>query len=292
MPLRCHSQVRRRERHRCYSRGARLRHWRRPLRFPVAVSLAAACLVPLETTSISAFAQQEIPTPALPTLPPGSDAPPESAPPATPPAAPAHPRTVRVHLVTNAAGVQFLFRAAPDPTSTAAPADRAGNILQYSASCLAPCDLELPAGDYFVALSRIGGQAYEQAAPVSLRGATTIEGTYESHSGMRVTGIVLLSTLVPIGSVIALVGATASTSTCTIDSNGGPQQCTTGGGDMDVVALGLVALGFGLALGIGFVLRHDDTAVQVVQATGSLAVHGVPSERPVAANGLALRFSF
>jgi hypothetical protein len=39
-----------------------------------------------------------------------------------------------------------------------------------------------------VALSRAGGRAYEQATPVSLRSATTIEGTYDSHRGMRVTG--------------------------------------------------------------------------------------------------------
>lgn len=94
----------------------------------------------------------------------------------------------------------------------------------------------------------------------------------------------------PIGAVIALVGATAGTTDCNVDTNG-VSQCTTNS-DPVIVALGLVALGLGLALGTGFVLRHDETAVQVVPATGALAVHGAPSERPAAANGLALRFAF
>lgn len=93
-----------------------------------------------------------------------------------------------MHVITNATGVQFLFRAAADATSSAPPTAHGSDALQYSASCLAPCDIELPPGDYFVALSRAGGRAYEQATPVSLRSATTIEGTYDSHRGMRVTG--------------------------------------------------------------------------------------------------------
>jgi hypothetical protein len=259
------------------------------LRFPIAVSLAAACLVPIETTwSISAFAQQEAPAPALPSLPPNGDAPPESAPPEAP-APPALAKTVRVHLVTNATGVQFLFRPAPDPTSGAARG-RADDILQYGASCLAPCDLELPPGDYFVALSRTGGRPYEQTTPVSLRSATTIEGTYDSHTGTRVTGIVFLSALVPIGAVIALVGANAGGTDCSVDANG-ISQCTTNS-DAGIVAVGLISLGIGLVLGMVFVLRRDDAAVQVVPATGALAVRGAPSERPAAADGLALRFAF
>jgi hypothetical protein len=264
------------------------------LRFPVALSLAAACLVPLETTWASAAsAQEQAPAPALPALPASDGAPPTPTTPTTPPASSAErPNTVRVHVVTNAAGVQFLFRAAPDPTSSASPGG-GGDIRQYSASCLAPCDLELPPGDYFVALSRAGGKAYEQPTPLSIRGATTIEGDYESHSGMRVAGIVLMSTLIPIGTVIAIVGAAAGTSTCSIDSSGVGEQCSTGSGDSGVIAVGVIALATGLLLGIAFAVRHDDAAVQVVPlATAPVTVPGATSERAPRANGLALRFAF
>jgi hypothetical protein len=267
-----------------------LRYESRPdiVKFSIAVSLAAASLVPFETWAASACAQQEAPAPSLPPADSAAPASPSPAPPASPPP-PAHASTVRVHLVTNATGVQFLFRAAPDATSPAPGGD--GDIRQYSASCVAPCDLELPPGDYYVALSKAGGRAYEQRTPVSLRSATTIDGAYDSHSAMRVTGIVLLSTLVPIGAVLALVGAEAGASTCTFDS-GGVEQCSTNA-DSGIVAAGVVALGAGLLLGIAFAVRRDDAAVQVVPlATAPVAVHGAPSERSSGANGLALRFAF
>jgi hypothetical protein len=259
--------------------------------------LAIASLVPIETTvSNAAFAQQG-PLPALPPPPAGNDTGPEAPPPAAEPASPAasspsppaRVKTVRVHVVTNATAVQVFFRVAPDPTSSAAPGE-GKDIRQYSASCLAPCDLDLAPDAYFVALSRAGGRAYEQPTPLALTTATTVEATYESHSGARVAGIVLLSTLVPIGAVVALVGATAGTSTCSF--NGSISQCTGGDAVPGLVAVGLVTLGVGVVFGTVFVLRRDDTAVQVVGATGAISVHGTWTERPSAANGLALRFSF
>lgn len=268
------------------------------MRIPVAILLAVASLVPIETTlSNAAFAQQS-PLPALPPPPAGDDSGPEAPPPATPPASqpapslapPARAKTVRVHVVTNATAVQVLFRVAPDPTSSAVPED-GKDIRQYSASCLAPCDLELPPDAYFVALSRAGGRAYEEPTPLALTTATTVEARYESHTGARVTGIVLLSTLVPIGAVVALVGAAAGTSTCVNDSSG-ITQCTSGSGDMGITIAGLITLGIGVVVGTVLVLRHDDTAVQLVQATGAIPLPGTPSERPSAAHGLALRFSF
>jgi hypothetical protein len=263
------------------------------VRLAAPLSFALASLVSLETTwAGSACAQQDAPPPPLPSLPPSDVAPPTS-PAITPkPSPPAPTSTVRVHLVTNATGVQFLFRPAPDGAS--ASTGGGGDVHQYSASCVAPCDLELPPGDYYVALSKAGGRVYEQPTPLSVRSATTIDGTYESHSGMRVTGIVLMATLIPLGVVLALAGAEAGTSTCSIDFNGsGTEQCTTTNSNSAIIAAGVVALGTGLVLGIPFVVRHDDTAVQVVPlATAAVAVRGGASERAPGANGLALRFSF
>ncbi len=123
---------------------------------------------------------------------------------------------------------------------------------------------------------------------------SAIDGTYESHSAMRVTGIVLMSTLIPIGAVLALIGAEAGASTCTIGLDGsGTEQCTTSNSDSGVIAAGVVALGTGLLLGIAFAVRHDATAVQVVPlATAPVAVRGGASERAPSSNGLALRFAF
>ncbi len=256
-------------------------------------SVALAALVSVETTwAASARAQQDAPAPALPSLPPTDTAPPASPAPTRSPLPPAPASTVRVHLVTNATGVQFLFRQAPDSASESTGSG--GDVHQYSASCVAPCDLELPPGDYYVALSKAGGRAYEQPTPVTLHSATTIDGTYQSRGAMRVTGIVLLSTLLPIGAVLALVGAEAGTSTCSIGLDGsGTEQCTTTNSGAAVIAAGVVALGTGLVLGIPFVLRRDDAAVQVVPlATAPVAVRGGASERAPGSNGLALRFSF
>jgi hypothetical protein len=126
--------------------------------------------------------------------------------------------------------------------------------------------------------------------PLALRTATTIVATYDSHSSIRVTGAVFLSTFVPIGLLLALVGATAGRQTCT-GGFGVADQCTTTP-ETGVVAVGVVSIGVGLVLGTAFVLQHDQTSVQVVSATGPLAVHGGPSERAVGANGLALRLAF
>ncbi len=255
------------------------------MKFRIAVSLVAACLVPVETTwAISASAQQE--APALPSLPPpAASASPASAPLSPAPSPSAHPDTVRIHMVTNATGVQFLFR----PDTPAAMIDAAGDIRQYSASCFAPCDLELPPGDYFVALSRLGGKVHEQETPVSLRTATTLDGTYESHAAARVTGIVLLTSLVPIGAVIALAGASDTSSTCSFD--GSSDSCVENHNN-GLIAAGLVALGVGTVLGIAFVVQRDGAAVQVVpQAAGRLVLPGT-RERAPDSNGLALRVTF
>ena len=262
--------------------------------------LSGFLIAGIPTTWAASARAQEAPPPALPSLPPAPDASRASPSPASPaptpsasPSPPASASTVRVHLVTNATGVQLLFRKAPD--STNASTGSGADIHQYSASCVAPCDLELPPGDYYVALSKAGGRAYEQPIPLSVRSATTIDGTYESHSGMRVTGIVFMSTLVPIGAVLALVGAEAGTSTCSISPDGsGTEQCTTtNSSDSGLVAAGVVILGAGLLLGIAFAVRHDDAAVQVVPlATAPAAVRGGASERAPGSNGLALRFTF
>jgi hypothetical protein len=255
------------------------------LRFSIALLLAAGCFVPVETTW-SAFARAD----ELPPLPssPSSDAvssPPSGSPPAA--SAPAQPRAVTVHVVTNAAALQVLFRpaSATSPPSSSALAD----FRPYTASCMAPCDLQLPPGDYVVALSRAGGKAYEEATPLALRTATTIDATYDSHSSIRVTGAVFLSTFVPVGLLLALVGATSGTETCT---NGlGANQCSTTP-ETGIVAAGVVSIGIGLVLGTAFLLQHDQSSVQVVSAPGPLATPGGPSERAAGANGLALRFAF
>ncbi len=256
------------------------------MRFPLALSLAAACLVPVETTWSFVASAQEAPAPTLPPLPPTDGAP---LPPAPTPSPPAKAGTITVHIVTNAGGLQFLFRPAPASSPSPSTPGVGDDMHLYTASCLAPCDLELPPGDYVVALSKSGGKPSEQATPLSLRSPTTLEGLHESHSGARVTGIVLFSTLVPIGVLLAVAGATNTTSSC--DVNPGFNECSTNP-DTGLLATGLLAIGIGAVLGTVLILQHDKATVQVVQATGPLAFHGGPSEHPSGANGLALRVTF
>jgi hypothetical protein len=255
------------------------------VRLSLALSLAAACLLPVETTWSFVASAQESPAPSLPSLPS-----PDSSSPTPPPASlpPATASTVKVHLVTNATGVQFLFRPASAPAS-ASKAGAAEDVRRYTASCLAPCDLELPPGDYFVALSRLGGKTHEQEMPLSLRSATTVEGIYESHSGTRVVGIVLLSTLVPFGVVLSVAAASNTTSNCS--EGPGFNQCTSSP-ETAVLAVGLISLGIGAVLGTALILQHDQTAVQIVPAAGPLALHAGPSEHSSVANGLSLRVTF
>ena len=201
--------------------------------------------------------------------------------------APAQRRTVTVHVVTNAAALQVLFR--PESATSPPSSDASADFRQYTASCMAPCSLELPPGDYVVALSRAGGKAYEEATPLALRTATTIDATYDSHSSIRVTGAVFLSTFVPVGLLLALVGAAATTETCA--GGFGADECTTTP-ETGIIAVGVVSIGIGAVLGTAFLLQHDQSSVQIVSATGALTTHGGPSERASGVNGLALRFAF
>jgi hypothetical protein len=204
---------------------------------------------------------------------------------------------VTIHVVTNLPGVQFLFRAAlpadaPGSVPTSDVVRAVSDIRPYTAGCLAPCDVELAPGDYFVALSRTGGKTYEHEMSLPLRTATTIEGTYQSRTGTRAAGIVFLSTLVPLGAVLAITGA-AATSVC---SNLGSSDSCAGNGGSGLIAAGLVTLGLGVVLGTAFLLQHDDATVHVVpQATAQpvgIVLPGARTERPVDSNGLALRFAF
>ena len=247
------------------------------MRFRIVTSLVAGCLIPVETTwSFPAFAQGFAQSAQA-----AEQQAPASAP---PPVSPAHPKTVKVHMVTNETNVQFLFREAPGTPST--PGDAAGLTRQYSAGCLAPCDLELAPGDYYVALTRSGGKAYEGTTSFKLQTPTTLVGSYQSHSGTRVAGIVLLSSLLPIGAVIVLTGALADQS-CAASGGG------CGSADREVIAIGVATMLVGGLLGIALVGRSDETAVQVIpQAAPKLVIPGTRTEHSSDSTGLALRFAF
>ena len=69
---------------------------------------------------------------------------------------------------------------------------------QYADLCVAPCEISMPSGTYNLALSSDGGYPVETGAVTVPAGGATLEGEYESYSGMRAVGwtILISSTLV------------------------------------------------------------------------------------------------
>ncbi|WP_394841109.1 hypothetical protein LZC95_29070 [Pendulispora brunnea] len=196
--------------------------------------------IPIALAAITSSAHAQEPLPRLPPLPP----PPPTTPiPAAPPAAPAPPATseaqgFEVQVTAHARNLQFHLWTDEG---------------RYQKVCTVPCRAPFLPGKYYFALSE-GDGSLVRLDPVDLKGASRIEATYVSRTGLRTAG--LLTFIGSIGAGIA-IGIAGSKETC---NDAG--QCRTD----TPTGVGIAALGIAIVGGItGLVMasRPDKIGIRI-----------------------------
>ena len=165
----------------------------------------------------------------------------------------------------------------------------------YKGLCTAPCHTYLSRGTYRFALSREGGKAIEVAEAVSVSGPGTIRATYESRTGMRTAGWVILvpsAAAAIAGFTIGLVDTANSFGTdlgAGLSGNPSPAHSST---PWVVAVIGLV----GTLVSLPFILARDHATLEIVPATTARILPGATREGalvpPSDSHGLALRVHF
>jgi hypothetical protein len=79
----------------------------------------------------------------------------------------------------------------------------------YDEICTTPCQATMPAGTHTLALSKDGGTAIEAEAVTLPPGNSSVEGKYESRSGIRVAGWAIFGVGLVGGTAIALSGSSS-----------------------------------------------------------------------------------
>jgi hypothetical protein len=245
-------------------------------------ALLAATLVSAQATSPAVARAQPAPAPAVaqPALPPAPAATP-SFPPQSPPAPREESEEATVHVLgaQDDSDVQLLLRTNQG----------------YEALCTAPCDAHLSRGTHRFALSREGGKAVEVAEAVTVSGPGTMRATYESRTGMRTAGVVILvpsAGAMIVGLTIALVDSANSFGPDVgAGLSGNPSPAHSGAPEV-VAVIGLV----GTLLSLPFLLARDHATVEIVPATTARILPGTTREGafvpPSDSHGLALRVRF
>ncbi len=119
----------------------------------------------------------------------------------------------------------------------------------YEKICEGSCDVTFTPGQFQLALSRDEGPAIPVKGKVTLDGASDIQGSYESHSGMRIGGLLLTLGGTVVGTWMIVDAAI---------NDGG-----TGG-----VLLGSGVLVGGLAGGVYMMSVSDEASIRLVPRSG------------------------
>lgn len=169
-----------------------------------------------------------------------------------PPASSAPPAVTGDAIQLNATtpGVQFHVLGGPAPATGGA-----------RALCVAPCNIELPAGTYRMALSRGLEPPLTVQQDVDVRSGGTLEATYGNHKSARVGGVMLIVA----GSIVTLAGL------------GG--LAGSGASSKALGSLGLLSGAGGLVGGILLVRRHDEAFIRSAEAD-HVAPRGAFSSTP------------
>ncbi len=164
-----------------------------------------------------------------------------------------------------------------------------GTEASYEPLCTAPCTASLPTGAQHVGLSRNGGMILEPGTPVVITGPGTLHGSYTSHLGTRVAGLVIDLAAIATGTVLVLTSFHGNT--CNND-----EGCTQGHIDGTRVAAGFGVMLGGTILGTVLMLQHDSVDLSFVPmspvaTSGSkeLAALRTPGMQP---RGMALQLRF
>ncbi len=146
----------------------------------------------------------------------------------------------------------------------------------YSPICEGPCATELRAGRYHLALSKGGGKAVP-AGSVILNGPSTIHGSYDDNSAVRVAGGIVMAGGI-VGGIVMIV-ASAGHQTCYDDGT------CTGHVSGGLLAGGIGAIVGGVVVGGILVAQRDTAHITVTPLT--LPSVGALKESPMAAFGAA-----
>jgi hypothetical protein len=256
---------------------------------------------PMRDVAYAGPASGEPSTP--PPLPaPSQPAPAQPSPPAQPP--PPEPMiTVRgdradVRLEANEGDVSFLVRTGQGEFSGSGYAWGRGGVSvwgqsrDYSIICTAPCDARIPVGTHRLALTQGGGRAIETDDPIEVPGPSTLHGIYESRTGTRVAGWIVLGASVVAGTVVMLTSI-KSKQDCSI----GPNDCyPTSDFDTTQFLVGTGIMAAGTVVGLVLGLQKDHATIEVVPQGPPRAMLRMPSLAREGASldgsGLALRYRF
>jgi hypothetical protein len=167
----------------------------------------------------------------------------------------------------------------------------------YDHVCAAPCDATLATGTHRLALSYRGKAPVEPEDAVTLRGPSTIRGTYVDKSGTRIAGwVVVIGSLV--GGSALLFASFQSTQDCSLQSVTG--SCTKqftidgglAGGSAAVYVLGTI-------VGVALAMQHDGATIEVTPLDVSLRAPSLARREQAviepglpAAPGLGVRVRF
>jgi hypothetical protein len=163
-----------------------------------------------------------------------------------------HGAQANLHLESDPPGLTFHREA-----SSAIAFGRGGvaHATGYERLCTSPCDISLPAGTETLALSKDGKSPVEAGSVSFPAGDSQILGSYQSNTGIRVAGVVIIVASAVAGG--ALIFTSSKDGSC--DSYGYCSKTL----DTTQLALGTVVLAGGSLLGIGLVMVSDSGSVQV-----------------------------
>ncbi len=188
-----------------------------------------------------------------------------------------HGAEAKLKLVSDPPGLTF------HRENSSAIAYGRGGVAQatgYERLCTSPCSISLPAGTESFALSADGKAPVSAGSVTFPAGESTIQGTYNKRSGVRVAGVVVIVASAVAGAALL---ATSFNNTCDYGDDTCSKLNPTN------LLAGTLILGLGVGIGAGLLLIPDGGNVQVVPSSN--APHPEPVAR-VRMPALALRGAF
>jgi hypothetical protein len=167
-----------------------------------------------------------------------------------------------------------------------------GQQRHFRTICEAPCAVEMPTGEYSMALARDGALVPVEE-PVVVPGPATLRATYESRHGLRVAGHVTLAIGVPAGIVLLAIGVTRTAPDCSTPNGSGGCAQSISPDPAWTIAGGALLLA-SIVVGSALSLQHDRATIEVVPSSPAMLLeHRTAMEAPPSeAGGLSLRVRF
>jgi hypothetical protein len=138
----------------------------------------------------------------------------------------------------------------------------------YASLCVAPCTTRMPFGTHRLALSTLGGKAIEASEGVIISQPSTLHGHYESYSGVRALGwVVLGATLV--GSAVLIATSFGDEQPAKCSSSGLSCSAPKSGLDEVRLGVGLGVLVVGSLVGALLLMKKDEVTFTVSPLTSA-----------------------